>query len=344
MITYIYPSLSSFIRGDIEVLAEKQQVLHQQLKWGSKLGLPINFIRQFLFLIRNLRKTRTYIISFAGYHSFLPVLFGRIFRKKVFIILNGTDSVGIKELGYGSHLKSLLRWFCKYSIKHATELWPVSHSLINGHNEFTNKKLEYGLTVSFPEIKPNYFVIPNGFDVNKWPDNISIKRMNRVVTVVSSSQQFALKGVDLMLEFALLKSNFEFVIVGMNEPDGFQQIENVHFTGRVSQLELSEIFATAKYYFQLSSFEGFGCSLCEAMLSGCIPIGSNVNAIPEIIGETGAVVLHKSVAELKLSFEKIDSESSEVLEKLSLDARNRVVKHYSIDSRIHQIYSRIGRT
>jgi glycosyltransferase involved in cell wall biosynthesis len=38
-------------------------------------------------------------------------------------------------------------------------------------------------------------------------------------------------------------------------------------------------------------------ALCEAMLCECVPVGSTVNGIPEIIGETG-VLVHKQDLEV----------------------------------------------
>ena len=44
------------------------------------------------------------------------------------------------------------------------------------------------------------------------------------------------------------------------------------------------------YDLQLSNTEGFGVSLCEAMLCECIPIVSSVNMLPEIVGDTGFIL------------------------------------------------------
>ena len=45
--------------------------------------------------------------------------------------------------------------------------------------------------------------------------------------------------------------------------------------------------------------EGFPNALCEAMLSGCIPIVSNVGAMPKIVKETGYLLLKKDIYLLK---------------------------------------------
>lgn len=74
--------------------------------------------------------------------------------------------------------------------------------------------------------------------------------------------------------------------------------KNLKFLGRLSQQELSHWYRKVTFYFQLSLFEGFGCALCEAMLSGCIPIGSNVNNIPQIIAKNGEILNVKCEKEL----------------------------------------------
>jgi len=46
----------------------------------------------------------------------------------------------------------------------------------------------------------------------------------------------------------------------------------------------------AKVYCQLSLREGLPTALCEAMLCGCIPIGSNTNGVKTAIGDIGFYV------------------------------------------------------
>lgn len=66
--------------------------------------------------------------------------------------------------------------------------------------------------------------------------------------------------------------------------------ENVVLMKKINQDELINQFQAHEFYAQLSMFEGFPNALCEAMLCGCIPIGSSVSAIPDIIGETGFIL------------------------------------------------------
>ena len=60
-----------------------------------------------------------------------------------------------------------------------------------------------------------------------------------------------------------------------------------------------EVYNRHAFYLQMSMFEGFPNALCEAMQSGCIPIGSAVAAIPDIIGTTGYVLERKSADQLE---------------------------------------------
>src|SRR4030095_949960 len=49
-------------------------------------------------------------------------------------------------------------------------------------------------------------------------------------------------------------------------------------------------YSSHQFYLQLSIAEGFPSAICEAMLCECIPIGSNVAAIPMIISNNGFIV------------------------------------------------------
>lgn len=343
-IYYGYPSLSSFVKTDIDYLSKEHTLLHRQQPWSNKLKLPFCLIRQFFFLLKNYRRLDVVIVSFAGYHSYLPMRFAKLKGIPSFIVLNGTDSVAIPQLHYGSHLKKLLRLFCKWSIKRATELWPVSSSLIDGGNTYLSKPLVYGIKHSFPEITTPFYPIPNGFNIPYWTEGIHQRNdtSNGVVSVVSGAKQFELKGIDLLLEVAEQMPELPFSIVGMTKPEELHVSENVHFLGRLTPDQLRDVYADNLFYMQLSSFEGFGCSLCEAMLSGCIPIGSAVNVIPEIIGDTGFVLAKKEAGLLVDGLRRLIDEIHENRQERSQLSSTRIAESYTIQQRVTLISERIS--
>ena len=86
-------------------------------------------------------------------------------------------------------------------------------------------------------------------------------------------------------------SHCTFYFVGTNRFYSQDNLpENIIFLGRLSPYDLNNYYNKTKFYLQLSNFEGFGVVICEAMLCECIPIVSNVNFLPEIIGNSGFIL------------------------------------------------------
>lgn len=333
-ILYIAPAESSFVKLDILYLAKSYEVTTCWQPWGRKSRIVWNFIKQFFYLISHIRSLDVIIISFGGYHSFLPTLIGKIYKKPIFIILNGADSAGFEELKYGKLRRPLERRFCIASYKKATELWPVGVSLIRGENRF-GELLQFGVDRYFDRKTP-YHVIPNGFEIDKW--SFTNNEKSGFVTVVSSVDQFEIKGIRTFLELAKRIPDANFTIVGMDQPDFIQFPGNVHFLGRVKHTDMNEVLNKHQYYCQFSLFEGFGCSLCEGMLTGCIPLCSQVNELPTIVQDSGFILKTENDFDELLEF---------IYEKRPLNAvysekaRQVIVKRYRIEERMNAITSRI---
>ena len=74
--------------------------------------------------------------------------------------------------------------------------------------------------------------------------------------------------------------------------------KNVIGLENMNQNDLATLLSTKSYYLQLSMSEGFPNALCEAMLSGCLPIVSNVGAMSEIVQDSKLVLKKKNIDEL----------------------------------------------
>jgi glycosyltransferase involved in cell wall biosynthesis len=66
------------------------------------------------------------------------------------------------------------------------------------------------------------------------------------------------------------------------------------------------------------------------MASGCVPIGSAVGAIPEIIGDTGMVLTEKNSGLLN---SQIDSFSNQSLLQFSQKASQRIAAKFNFEKR-----------
>jgi glycosyltransferase involved in cell wall biosynthesis len=339
-IIYIYPENSSFIQKDIKFLSGKYNVVTPGHTWKSKNSTPVNFLKQFLFLCRHLPSSRAVFVMFGGYWSFLPALFGKLAGKPVYIIPGGTDCVSFPSLNYGSLRKPLLKTFIRWSFGLCTKLVPVDESLI--WSEYTYyEKSDYryqGYRFFFPRIKTPSQVIHNGFDPLFFKGSNETKQHNSFIAVapVSNMTRFRIKGTDLVLWLASRYSECTFILIGISEEIAGQigKIpDNVKLIPFLPQEQFMSYLAGSEFVLQLSISEGFPNSLCEAMLCGCIPIGSSVGAIPNIIGDSGFVARSSDRHYLEERFDEILRTDNKVRRELSVKARSRIIENYSIADR-----------
>jgi glycosyltransferase involved in cell wall biosynthesis len=333
-ILYIAPHFSSFVKEDIALLSNDFIVSVYINNWFNKYKVPLNFLNQILYCFKVVHSHNILVISFAGYWSYFPCLIFKLFNKKVFIILNGTDSCAIPSMKYGNLRSFLHRIFVKKSIKNCDLLLPVSESLIKTQITFSilpDPEKKQGVYHFFKDIKTPYKVIPNAINSIFWK-NLNKPRIKNSFITVFSEKQFYLKGGDLILEFAKKNPSFQFFIAGCNLKNE-DTPQNVQYLGFVSKDELLEKYNICEYYFQLSTFEGFGCSLSEAILCGCIPIGSNANAIPEIINNPNLILDNKNITDLSKLINQL------IVSPLNEFDKRKLIEHiqneYSIDNRLN---------
>ena len=336
--------MQSFVKSDIRILSEYFRVQLINQTWGNKKLAPLNFIIQFFDMLFSIFGAKFILVNFGGYWAFWATIFGKVFSKNVFIITHGTDCASIPEINYGSLRISLLKRICDISYRKAKAIFPVSESLKETELLFdpviTSQK--QGLLHHFPRLKTPIEVIYNGLDENLWTFPIDAKRIENSFLTVMSASQFKLKGGDLILEIAKIYPSCSFYFAGLQGSEiTFESSDNVHFLGFLSPEELKNWYQKSEFYFQLSSFEGFGCALCEAMLCGAIPIGSDTNHIPRIVGDSGFILTNKSLeAAIPIIDIALNAPNKDLL---SINSRRHIQANYSLARREKKLIASLER-
>jgi len=328
-----YPQPASFIKKDIEILSSLYDVRTHNFHAAKKHLIPFRFISQLFFLLINILQTDLIICEFAAYHSFLPALMGKLFGKPCLIIVGGNDCHNFPALRYGNYTKGFLSTFTKWSLQLCSHIAPKHDTLIYCDYSYDkDSPQQQGIKSVIKNFNTPYTVIRNGYDADKWYCDTP-KESNSFITVCGGlefSFNYQLKGIDLIVAVAALFPQATFTILGV--PDGYDipnKPANIHFIGNTANEKLRAIYSTQQFYLQLSMAEGFPNSLCEAMLCECIPIGSEVFSMPEIIGNAGFILKHRDLSELKTVITKaIACDKS-----LGAQARKHVADNYAIKKR-----------
>lgn len=327
MILYISPIPTAFIQRDIEMLSPTFRIIHLNFTADPYL-LPFFFVYQLLQLLVLFPFTNKYLCFFAGYHTIIPVFLGKLFGKEVIIECGGTDAMHLPKIGYGNYRKKWLKKATVYSFKNCSLILPVSHSLVKSTYTYdSDSPKQQGLLHLIPDLKTKIQVVYNGFDDQFWTDDQREKTPFSFVTVatgISKKNRALVKGIDLVLEMAKAFPNYSFTIIG--DKDFQATFPNVTIMPSLGQKEIREVYRGSQFYLQLSYSEGFPNALAEAMLCGCVPIGSNVGEIAKIIGKTGFILPQKNVKRLHDLVSELDKVD---LKTLRINTSQRIKENFN---------------
>jgi len=339
-VLFIYTNFSTFVKKDYYFLNQKMHVDKYHFKTGKDLFvLCVSLLKQFWFLILNINKYRKVYIWFSDYHSVLPVLFSKMFGLKSYLIIGGYDVTGIPQISYGIFYSNRFRKYCnKISIQFANYILPVDDSLIKGINSYCekNSNLPVGIKHIVPQPKGKIITVPTGYDITFGDKAYSFKREKSVlsVAVITNRKRWILKGGDFLVDIARITPEVNFHFFGLDN-DFIIELQkdklpsNFFLHGYIKNDELENIYSKHLIYAQFSLSEGLPNVLCEAMLCECIPVGSNVNGIPQAIGNTGYILNINNIEKAKkLILQAINSDKL-----LGAKARERIIEKFDENKR-----------
>jgi glycosyltransferase involved in cell wall biosynthesis len=338
-ILFIHFGASSFVKEDLRILGEFADLKVFHFK-SSKSFIPLitSFIRQLYWLLKSIHTADLVYSWFSDHHSFFPTIIAKWFGIPVVTVLGGFDCNKIKSLNYGIFCSSWRAPLGRYVLRNSSLLLPVDSSLIQ-----TNPKSKYwgeahpnGVKENVPGFKNTWKSLPTGYDPNAW--NAGPAERSRIVctaALCSNHRTALIKGWDLFIEASKVLPEFEFKIVGA-EPSFIPELKkkytpgpNVEFIPPLPRKQLEKIYHQSSVYIQLSRAEGLPNVLCEAMMCGCVPVGSPVFGIPYGIGEAGYVAKkpdpEKIVGLIELAHQNAKT--------LRTNARQRIIYEFSLERR-----------
>ena len=242
-------------------------------------------------IIKYIYQNDIIVIWFASSHAIPCILVNYFFNRPIYIIAGGYDVANVKNIGYGAMNKTPRRIIGRWILSKAKKIIAVSKSnkneiMINGNIQ------EKKIALIYNAIKIKSF---------------SINKKKQILTVGEINEETILrKGLDRFLAIAREFPKTQFIHIGKwtdkrGKPcnKAIKKIKkispvNIQFLGFVKKNILEQYYSESMIYLQLSRHEAFGLSIVEAMTFNCIPIVTNVFALPETVGINGHIVRNKN--------------------------------------------------
>jgi len=265
----------------------------------------------------------------------IPILIKKIYKKPL-IIRTGYDMLDFAKQDKKSYFVIFLyKILTNFAVKNCNYFTVTSK---NDFNRFVS---------TYPKYKEKFLLRPNWVEVNELTE-FTERHSNRVLAVgrLVSQKNFSY----LISEFENVKKDLVLDIVGTG-PDVEKLIDQakkqsvtVNLIGSLNNEELLKLYQKYKYFISTSLFEGNPKSLLEAMGSGCIVIGSNINNHSEIIsGNINGYLFEIKKGCLQRKFELV-LENYSNLPLISKNAYMLIKNEHSLNSSAETFYQDFYKT
>lgn len=277
---FVKSRTASFIELDQRLLSERYEV--HELYQPGRFSDPRIVVREVL-------KADIVVGWWASWHTLLPFTLAWVLRKPSLLIVGGFDTAAEPEYGYGYQLGGVRAHMSRFIMRRA--------GILMTNSEYSREEIWRNTGIPRDQVRVVYHGIPE-LDTAGGPLAASYGDPERPIAVtvgIVDRTNLDRKGLRAFVQAAALVPEVNFVLAGKIVDDAGVELEriataNVHLTGWLGDAELQSLLTHARVYVQASRHEGFGVSVAEAMLAGCIPVTTRAGALPEVVGETGVLL------------------------------------------------------
>ncbi len=266
-----YSRPARFVVIDRDLLAERHDV--------SEYAQPGPLPRP-LAAWRAVRGADVVVCWFASWHAPVPLLLARLLRRPSILIVGGFDTANMPEIGYGFQQGGIRRMIARTSMRLAGRLLTnseYSREELRRNTGFAAEVVYHGIPDPFPASPPAHasgWRSPSPTSPGSHWSARGCAPSSRPRHTCPTSSSSSRAGGSTTRRPSCRRSRARTCTSPAELTDG----------------ELDRLYARASVYVQASRHEGFGMTVAEAMLAGCIPVVTAAGALPEVVGDTGVVV------------------------------------------------------
>jgi glycosyltransferase involved in cell wall biosynthesis len=316
-VLFVHNALTEFVRLDLDELRKRFYVTERFE--NSCVVNPIGLWRQV--------KDHDLVFGwFASWHTFLPVEFARRLGKPSVLVVGGYDVANLPEIDYGHQRGGVKKTLSSREMHLATRLLATS--------DYSRQEVARNVGLTNGRAHSLYLGVPDKFG------QLPHSRRERMALSVGNVNRSNLtrKGHEPFVRAAAALPDVSFVLIGSWHDDAIDFLRsiaspNVSFTGRIDDRDLLDYYRRASVYVQPSLHEGFGLSVAEAMLGGCIPVTTVAGSLPEVTGEYGVKIPSPEPGQIadavRTALERYEDERAAI--------RNHILDNFSVAKRSQEM-------